>query len=53
MEAARPAEFFFPQYLDACVLMSNHFHLLLEVIDFPKVRIMQSSEICHQLAASC
>jgi putative transposase len=32
----------YPFYLYAYALMSNHFHLLLEVIDFSTSRIMQS-----------
>src|SRR2546430_8439543 len=32
----------YPFYLYAYVLMSNHFHLLLEVVDVPTARIMQS-----------
>ena len=32
----------YPFYLYAYVLMSNHFHLLLEVIDAPTARIIQS-----------
>src|SRR5947209_1087353 len=32
----------YPFYLYAYVLMSNHFHLLLEVIEAPTARIMQS-----------
>ena len=32
----------YPFYLYAYVLMSNHFHLLIEVIDAPTARVMQS-----------
>jgi putative transposase len=40
LEALNAVRHRYPFYLYAYVLMSNHFHLLLEVIDAPTARIL-------------
>ena len=42
LEQLREARRRYPFYLYAYVLMPNHFHLLLEVMELPTARIMQS-----------
>ena len=42
LEQLREARRRYPFYLYAYVLMPNHFHLLLEVMEWPTARIMQS-----------
>lgn len=42
LEQLREARQRYPFYLYAYVLMPNHFHLLLEVMELPTARIMQS-----------
>ena len=42
LEQLREVRRRYPFYLYAYVLMPNHFHLLLEVMEWPTARIMQS-----------
>src|SRR2546430_12927013 len=43
----------YPFYLYAYVLMSNHFHLLMEVDRFPTARILQSRSEERRVGKEC